>query len=114
MDAIIKFYTQARKNNMTACAAIRATTQEFIDVPRVELIKVLVEACKLNPATCRTQVQIARKSLGIVDMPAAKSAPAAQPVKPAAKKVRVGPAVLGVFADKPAAAAKPAKKAAAK
>ena len=79
MDAIIKFYTQARKSNMTACAAIRATTQEFIDVPRVELIKVLVEGRKLNPSTCRTQVQLGRKSIGIVNVAVAKQPVAKHP-----------------------------------
>jgi len=44
----------------------------------------LVEGCKLNPATVRTQTQLARKSLGIVDVPASAEVPA-KAAKPAKK-----------------------------
>jgi hypothetical protein len=43
MDVIIKFYTQARKSNMAARAAIRATTHEFIDLPHASATRPQVD-----------------------------------------------------------------------
>jgi hypothetical protein len=60
MDDVIKFYTAQRKANLTTCAAVRATTVKFVDVPRTELQKILVENCSVNPSTARTQVQLGR------------------------------------------------------
>jgi hypothetical protein len=60
MNEVIAFAKQQLKS-MSACAAIRATVLEFIDVPRKDLTEALVQGCKLNPATVRTQIQRARE-----------------------------------------------------
>ena len=87
MDHVIKSFNAAIKAGKSKCDAIRICVQEYIDIPRSVMQQTLVEGCKLNPATVRTQTQLARKSLGIVDVPAPKPAPAAVPAK-AAKAVQ--------------------------
>ena len=87
MKEVIAHYNAGKKSGLTTCAAVRATTQQFIDVPRSEMQRILVGECKVNSSTARTQIQLGRKSLGIVDVPAPKPAPAAVPAK-AAKAVQ--------------------------
>ena len=111
MEQIIKFAKKALES-MTSCAAIRATAKEFIDVPRADLKKALVDGCKLNPATVNTQIQVARKQLDSV-------APAVVEAKPATNgkqdfPVAGTPEFFVKVAPKAKKAAKPAKPAAKK
>ena len=84
MKEVIAHYNAGKKSGLTTCAAVRATTQQFIDVPRSEMQRILVEECKMNSSTARTQIQLGRKSLGIVDVPASAEVPA-KAAKPAKK-----------------------------
>jgi hypothetical protein len=77
MDQVVKSYNAAIKSGMSKCEAIRAVVQEFIDIPRGEMQKVLVEGCKLNPGTVRTQCQLGRTMANKAEQPVAK-APANQ------------------------------------
>jgi hypothetical protein len=77
MDQVIKAFNAAVKSGMSKCEAIRAVVQEFIDIPRGEMQKVLVEGCKLNPGTVRTQCQLGRTMANKAEQPVAK-APAKQ------------------------------------
>jgi hypothetical protein len=46
MEKVITAYVEATKRNgMTMCEAIRHVTQQFIDVPRGEFIKAMIEGC---------------------------------------------------------------------
>jgi hypothetical protein len=84
MEEVIKAYVEATKRNgMSKCEAIRAVVQQFIDVPRGELVRLLVESCKLNPATVRTQYQLGRKQAAQQPAPSAQAAPEAADAKPA-------------------------------
>ena len=85
MEDVVKFVKSQIAAGMSVCAAIRATAAQFIDVPRGELQKVLVEHCEFNVATIRTQVQLGRR---LADAPALLPAPHATPAQqaPAVKK----------------------------
>jgi hypothetical protein len=84
MKEVVAYYSSSKKAGMTTCGAIRATTVQFVDVPRTELAKILVEQCQVNPSTARTQIQAGRKQASTADPAPVHSAAAAQPTaKPA-------------------------------
>jgi len=85
MKEVIAFYAAAKKGGMTTCAAIRATVIQLVDVPRTELQEILVEQCKMNSSTARTQIQAGRKQAAAQE-PAPVATQATPPAKPAAKK----------------------------
>jgi|SRR5262245_21117172 len=87
---IAAFCINARKT-MSDCAAIRATTKQFPKAERAEIVEALTGGfgLKLNQATVRTQIQVAR---GPGDKPkaVAKKAPGKKaPGKKAATKKAV-------------------------
>jgi hypothetical protein len=124
MEDVIKFYNAQRKANLTTCAAVRATTVKFVDVPRTELQKVLVEKCQVNPSTARTQIQLGRVQANtpvVEAKPAAKPAKSKQPAKQPAKKAAKPVVETEPVVEQPAAVVHPlvtaapkAKRAAAK
>src|SRR6187402_846304 len=114
MDEIIKFAKAQISSGMSPCAAIRATTAQFVDVPRAELTEALVKGMKWHPATVRTQVQKGRRvaDAGGQDKEAAKPVKEAEwnfqevfgsKTKKAATK-KAAPAEKAAARKKPAAA----------
>jgi len=85
MKEIIAHYNARKKSGVTTCAAIRAVTVQFCEVPRTELQKVLVEKCAVNPSTARTQIQLGRVQANapVEAKPAKQPAKSEQPAGPA-------------------------------
>lgn len=113
IHVIVKF-ANTMLGQVSTCAAIRATAAQFVDVPRGELANILVEHCKLNVATVRTQVQRGREQLDgktAVQAPRVVSEEASTSTPTASIFAKVN-ARKGKAKAKPAKAAKaPAKRA---
>lgn len=98
---------KAHLATMSACAAIRQTAAEYIDVPRKELVEALV-SIGLNVATVRTQIQRAKDIVsGRSPVPGSKAAAPLVTGKDAQKlakgsKSKAAPAAAPTPADAPA------------
>jgi len=61
INAVAKFASPIVKKN-GPCAAIRATVKRFPKARRVDLIDALTTKVGINPATVRTQIQVAKSA----------------------------------------------------
>jgi len=61
INAVAKFATPIVKKD-GPCVAIRATVKRFPKARRVDLIEALASKVGINPATVRTQIQVAKSA----------------------------------------------------